>query len=52
MLNTMDLDLVYIATPWEFHHAQGKAAMEAGAHVMVELPIATELAELWDLVDT
>ncbi|MEO8221245.1 MAG: Gfo/Idh/MocA family oxidoreductase [Specibacter sp.] len=52
MPNEMDLDLVYIATPWEFHHEQGKAAMLAGAHVMVELPVATELAELWDLVDT
>lgn len=52
MLSTMDLDLVYIATPWEFHHEQGKAAMLAGAHVMVELPVATELDQLWDLVDT
>lgn len=52
MLADMDLDLVYIATPWEFHHEQGKAAMLAGAHAMVELPVATELAELWDLVDT
>ncbi|MFB9165686.1 Gfo/Idh/MocA family protein [Arthrobacter psychrochitiniphilus] len=52
MLNEMDLDLVYIATPWEFHHEQGKAAMISGAHAMVELPIATGLDELWDLVDT
>lgn len=52
MLDTVELDLVFIATPWEFHHAQGKAAMLAGAHVMVELPIATTLEELWDLVDT
>lgn len=52
MLNAEELDLVYIATPWEFHHAHGKAALLAGAHAAVELPIATELAELWDLVDT
>lgn len=52
MLETMDLDLVYVATPWEFHHEHGKAAMLAGAHAMIELPIATELPELWDLVDT
>src|SRR5699024_9326190 len=32
--------------------AQGKAALLAGAHVAVELPIATELDELWDLVKT
>ncbi|GGT14458.1 glycosyl hydrolase family 109 protein [Streptomyces tanashiensis] len=47
-----DVDLVYIATPWEFHYEQGKAALLAGKHVMVELPVATGLKELWDLVDT
>ncbi|GAB3533456.1 Gfo/Idh/MocA family oxidoreductase [Arthrobacter tecti] len=52
VLNRDDVDLVYIATPWEFHYEQGKAALEAGKHVSVELPIATELDELWDLVDT
>lgn len=52
MYAEMDLDLVYIATPWEFHYAQGRDALLAGAHVMVELPIATELSELWSLVDT
>ncbi|MET4001417.1 putative dehydrogenase [Arthrobacter sp. UYCu511] len=52
MLNEMDLDLAYIATPWEFHHEQGKAAIISCAHAMVELPIATGLDELWDLVDT
>ncbi|MFE0654674.1 Gfo/Idh/MocA family protein [Streptomyces sp. NPDC059534] len=52
MLRRDDIDLVYIATPWEFHYEQGKAALTAGKHVIVELPIATELDELWDLVDT
>ncbi len=52
MLRRDDVDLVYIATPWEFHHPQGKAALLAGKHVVVELPVATELDELWDLVDT
>ncbi|MCB5992512.1 Gfo/Idh/MocA family protein [Janibacter melonis] len=51
MLEQADLDLVYIATPWEFHYRQGRAAMLAGAHVGIELPVATELAELWSLVD-
>ncbi|MEU9204986.1 Gfo/Idh/MocA family oxidoreductase [Streptomyces sp. NPDC048332] len=52
MLKRDDIDLVYIATPWEFHYEQGKAALLAGKHVIVELPVATELDELWDLVDT
>ncbi|MEV5886083.1 Gfo/Idh/MocA family oxidoreductase [Streptomyces sp. NPDC052020] len=52
MLRRDDIDLVYIATPWEFHHEQGRAALLSGKHAMVELPVATELRELWDLVDT
>ncbi|MFI2370810.1 Gfo/Idh/MocA family protein [Streptomyces sp. NPDC018833] len=52
MLGRDDIDLVYIATPWEFHYEQGRAALLAGKHVIVELPIATTLDELWDLVDT
>ncbi|KRV47981.1 glycosyl hydrolase [Wenjunlia vitaminophila] len=52
MLKRDDIDLVYIATPWEFHYEHGKASLLSGKHVMVELPIATELHELWDLVDT
>ncbi|WP_181776882.1 Gfo/Idh/MocA family protein [Amycolatopsis pittospori] len=52
MLSRTDIDLVYIATPWEFHYPQGKAALLSGKHVGVELPIATELDQLWDLVNT
>ncbi len=47
-----DVDFVYIATPWEFHYTHGRAALYGGKHVGVELPIATELGELWDLVDS
>lgn len=52
MLEDTTLDLVYIATPWEFHYEQGRDAMLAGSHVAIELPIATELSEIWSLVDT
>lgn len=52
MLAREELDFVYVATPWEFHHEQGRAALLAGCHTGVELPIAMELTELWDLVDT
>ncbi|HVK20589.1 MAG TPA: Gfo/Idh/MocA family oxidoreductase [Actinokineospora sp.] len=52
LLARTDIDFVYIATPWEFHYVQGRDAMLAGKHVAVELPIATELSELWSLVDT
>ncbi|MGP4087225.1 Gfo/Idh/MocA family protein [Streptomyces sp. KR55] len=52
MLRREDIDLVYVATPWEFHYEQGRAALLSGRHAIVELPVATELHELWDLVDT
>lgn len=52
LLARTDVDLVYVATPWEFHYVQGRDSMLAGKHVAVELPIATELGELWSLVDT
>ena len=52
LVRSSDVDLVYIATPWEFHYEQGKAALLGGKHVGIELPIATELKQLWDLVDT
>ncbi|MFE5509759.1 Gfo/Idh/MocA family protein [Streptomyces sp. NPDC056529] len=46
-----DLDLVYVATPWESHFAIARAAMLNGKHVGVECPVAMELDELWELVD-
>ncbi|MET8311730.1 MULTISPECIES: Gfo/Idh/MocA family oxidoreductase [unclassified Micromonospora] len=47
-----DIDLIYIATPWEWHHPMAKAAMEHGKHVAIELPIAPHLDDIWDLVRT
>lgn len=47
-----DIDFVYIATPWEWHAPQALAAMEAGKHVGVEVPMATTMADIWKLVET
>ncbi len=47
-----DIDLIYVATPWEWHYPQAKAAMEHGKHVAIELPISPHLDEIWDLVRT
>lgn len=47
-----DIDFVYIATPWEWHAPQALAAMEAGKHVGVEVPMATTMKDLWKIVDT
>ena len=46
-----DLDLVYIATPWNTHTQFAVAAMQAGKHVGVEVPAAVTLKECWQLVE-
>ena len=47
-----DIDLVYIATPWELHTPMAVYAMEQGKHVCVEVPAATSVDECWQLVET
>ncbi len=47
-----DLDLVVIATPWQWHTPMAVAAMRHGKHVAVEVPAATTIEECWQLVDT
>lgn len=46
-----DVDLVYVATPWECHAAMAVCAMNSGKHVAIEVPAAITLQECWDLVD-
>ena len=43
MLAQEQLDLVHVCTPHDLHEPQAIAAMEAGAHVFLEKPIATSL---------
>lgn len=52
MVDRDDLDLVYIATPWEWHTPMAVYAMEAGKHAASEVPIAISLEECWQLVET
>jgi predicted dehydrogenase len=47
-----DVDLVYTATPWEWHAPVMLAAMRAGKHAATEVPMAPTLDELWELVET
>ena len=47
-----DLDLVYTATPWEWHVRVCVAAMEHGKHAATEVPAAVTLEECWQLVET
>ena len=46
MLAKEKLDLVHICTPHDLHEPQAIAAMESGAHVFLEKPIATSLEEV------
>jgi predicted dehydrogenase len=46
-----DLDIVYTATPWEFHVPVMLAALAHGKHCASECPIGTTLKDLWSLVD-
>ena len=52
MLNNEELDGVYIATPWEWHHPMAIAAMKSGKNVGTEVPAALTVEECWDLVKT
>ena len=40
-----DVDLVYIATPWQMHVTIALYAMERGKHVAIEVPCANTVAE-------
>jgi hypothetical protein len=51
-LNQLDLDIVYIATPWNWHVPMALDAMKNGKHAAVEVPATSTLQECWDLVDT
>ena len=47
-----DLDLVYIATPWEWHVPMCLEAMRNNKHAATEVPAAYTLDDCWQLVKT
>src|SRR6266496_3728696 len=44
-LTALDLDMVYTATPWNWHVPMALSAMKNGKHVAVEVPACTTLQE-------
>ena len=48
----MDFDAAIIASPTQIHAQQAIAVMEAGKHVMVEIPMADSLEDAQAIVDT
>jgi predicted dehydrogenase len=49
LLSSAKPDAVIVATPTKTHHAIARAAIDGGAHVLVEKPIAATVAEGEDL---
>ena len=47
-----DLDLVFTATPWEWHVPVCLAAMRNGKHAATEVPAAMSIEDCWALVET
>lgn len=45
-----DIDLVYTATPWDWHVPVCLAAMRAGKHAATEVPAAHSIEDCWALV--
>ena len=52
MIDAEELDLVFVATPWEWHAPVLLHAMESGKHAATEVPMGVTLDELWALVET
>ena len=47
-----DIDLILIATPWEYHVPMAIYAMQNGKHVGCEVPCAYSVEDCWKLVNT
>src|SRR5260370_1135780 len=45
-------DICVVSSPSGFHYEHAKAALEAGAHVLVEKPVTIDPRQAWDLVET
>lgn len=50
MLADPDIDIIYIATPHNFHYQQAKMSLEAGKHVLVEKPSTVNAQQMQKLV--
>lgn len=51
MCETEDVDLIFTATPWEWHVPVCLAAMENGKHAATEVPAAYTVDGCWALVE-
>jgi hypothetical protein len=51
LCETEQLDLVYNATPWEFHVPIMLSAMKNGKHTATEVPAAMSVEDCWAIVE-
>jgi predicted dehydrogenase len=51
LCETEDLDLVFTATPWEWHVPVMLSAMKNGKHAATEVPAAMTLDDCWAIVE-
>lgn len=47
-----DVNLIYIATPWNLHAEIANFAMRNNKHVAVEVPAALSIKECWSIIET
>src|SRR3954469_19274926 len=52
LCETESLDLVYTATPWEWHVPVMLAAMKHGKHAATEVPAAMTIDDCWAIVES
>ncbi len=52
MLAKIPLDVVIVTTPHTFHYKHCKLSLEYGCHVLVDKPLACDLAEAQELTET
>jgi predicted dehydrogenase len=52
MCDEANLDLVFTATPWEWHAPVCLAAMRTGKHAATEVPMTVTVDDCWELVET
>ncbi|MCL4812708.1 MAG: Gfo/Idh/MocA family oxidoreductase [Vicinamibacteraceae bacterium] len=52
MIDEAPVDLVFVATHWDYHAPVMLYGMRAGKHVATEVPLAVTLDECWELVET
>ena len=52
MLKETDADIVIISTDWDTHGIMAIESMKNNMHAFVEVPLATTIKDLWEIVNT